>query len=195
MTSSYYQAIAPEYARHRRPHPEVLRSLISAATLGPNSSVLELGCGTANYLLALKNQTGCACCGIDPSEAMLAEARKHLPRATFLCAPAEHAGFPDNQFDLVFAVDVVHHLVDRPRVFRKCQRILRGGGRLCIATDSPAIIRRREPLAIYFPETVPVDLARYPSPETLKTELQDVGFAELAEVEVEFRSELDDIDA
>ncbi len=193
--NAYYQAIASEYARHRQTNPAVVRNLILTGRIGPTSTVLEVGCGTGNYLLALEKAVGCACWGMDPSEAMLAQARASSARACFSCASAERMDLPSNHFDLIFCVDVVHHLADRGQVFRECYRLARHGGRFCIVTDSPSIIRRREPLATYFPDTVAVDLARYPSLETLRTELRDARFADLAETEVEFRRELDDIDA
>jgi ubiquinone/menaquinone biosynthesis C-methylase UbiE len=193
LNREYYQAIAPEYARHRRIHPEVLRNLVSTAGLGPASTVLEIGCGTGNYLEALEEVVGCRCWGIDPSEAMLAEARKRAPKAQLLHTAAERLDLSDGQFDLLFAVDVVHHLADRSQAFREGHRTLRANGKLCLVTDSPSIIRRREPLSVYFPETVPVELARYPTPDTLRTELRDAGFLEIADVEVESRSELTDI--
>ncbi len=190
----YYQTIAPDYARHRRIHPGVLEGLVSRAGLGPASSVLEIGCGTGNYLAALDEATACQCWGIDPSEAMLAEARKSCPEAEFSCAAAESMALPSDQFDLVFAVDVAHHIADRPRAFAECRRVLRVNGALCLVTDSPEIIRAREPLSTYFPETVEAELARYPSIVTLGTELRAAGFSDIAEVEVEFRQELADIE-
>jgi SAM-dependent methyltransferase len=191
---TYYQSIAPEYVRHRRVHPEVLRSLISTAGLGRNSSVLDVGCGTGNYLLALSEMVGCDCWGIDPSEAMLSEAQSRLPKAHLSCASAEHPGLPFYQFDFVFAVDVVHHLADRPGSFRECFRILRPGGKLCLVTESAAMIRRREPHATYFPDAVEIELARYPSVDALKSELRAEGFGEVQELEVERHAELSDIE-
>jgi ubiquinone/menaquinone biosynthesis C-methylase UbiE len=126
---------------------------------------------------------------------MLAQARIRAPKALCSCAPAEQTGLAANQFDLLYAVDVVHHFSDRRGAFRECQRLLRPGGRLCIATDTPEIIRNREPLATFFPETVAVDLARYPHPDMLRAELREAGFADLAEEQVDFRTEIEDIDA
>ena len=187
---SYYQTIAPDYARHRRVHPGVLEALISTARLGPGSSVLEIGCGTGNYLAALNEAASCHCWGIDPSEAMLAEARKRCTKAQFSCVPVERMALPADQFDLAFAVDVIHHISDRPQAFRECRRVLRAKGKLCLVTDSPEIIRSREPLSTYFPETVEVELARYPSIDTLGAELRDAGFSDISETEVEIRQEL-----
>jgi len=97
-------------------------------------------------------------------------------------------------FDLAFAVDVIHHISDRPQAFKECRRVLRGRGRLCLVTDTPEIIRSREPLSTYFPETVEAEMARYPSLLTLGAELRAAGFTGIAEVEVEFRQELTDIE-
>jgi ubiquinone/menaquinone biosynthesis C-methylase UbiE len=192
--NAYYEVIAREYARHRRVHPEVLRCLISTGNLGSASSVLEVGCGTGNYLVALDEVIGCDCWGIDPSEAMLAEARKRSTKAQLFCVPAERMGLPADQFDLVFAVDVIHHIFDRSQAFRECRRVLRAGGALCLVTESPSMIRRREPHATYFPEAVPVELARYPSLLTLSAELHEAGFIDLTQVEVEFPCELVDLE-
>jgi ubiquinone/menaquinone biosynthesis C-methylase UbiE len=190
----YYQTIAPDYARHRRIHSGVLDSLISKARLGPVSSVLEIGCGTGNYLAALDESAACHCWGIDSSEAMLAEARKACPKAQFSCAPAEQMDIPSDHFDLAFAVDVIQHIADRSRAFEECRRVLRPSGKLCLVTDSPEIIRSREPLSTYFPETVEVELARYPSIDTLGAELRDAGFSDLSATEVEIRQELVEIE-
>jgi hypothetical protein len=50
---AYYQEIAPDYARLRRVHPEVFRHLIESGPIHAGSRVLEIGCGTGNYICAL----------------------------------------------------------------------------------------------------------------------------------------------
>lgn len=51
-----YSVLADSYAVHRRAHPGVLGRL--AAELSPSSRVLELGCGTDNYLAAIRQSVG-----------------------------------------------------------------------------------------------------------------------------------------
>jgi len=191
---TYYQSIAPEYLRHRRVHPEMLRSLISTGGIDSNSSVLDVGCGTGNYLLALSEVVGCDCWGIDPSEGMLAVAQRRLTEAHLFHASAERMALPAGKFALVIAVDVVHHLADRLRSFRECFRILRPGGKLCSVTESAEILCRREPHATYFPDAVEIELARYPSVAALKSELYAAGFVQLQELEVEDHAEITDIE-
>jgi SAM-dependent methyltransferase len=64
-----YEDLAARYANHRRIHPEVLACLSGA--LNQAARVLEVGCGTGNYICALRKLVGCDCVGLDPSAAML----------------------------------------------------------------------------------------------------------------------------
>jgi len=74
---TYSSNVAAGYAAHRRAHPGVLDQL--AVGLRPTSSVLEVGCGTGNYISELHDRIGCACLGIDPSPHMLAVLNARAP--------------------------------------------------------------------------------------------------------------------
>jgi ubiquinone/menaquinone biosynthesis C-methylase UbiE len=188
-----YDRLASDYARHRRVHPEVLRRLFKAAEVHAASRVLEVGCGTGNYLVAIQEDTGCFCWGIDPSERMLAEARRRSTVITWQTGKAESLGVVAGELDLVFSVDVIHHIGERLRCFQEAWRVLRPGGRICTVTDSEWIIRHRVPLATYFPETVACDLGRYPKAGELRAMMEQVSFARITEEIVEFSYPLSDI--
>jgi ubiquinone/menaquinone biosynthesis C-methylase UbiE len=188
-----YDTLAADYARHRRVHPGVLAALVAGSGLTPDSTVLEVGCGTGNYLVALHDRLACRCHGIDPSDQMLATARARSDRIAFTAGRAESLPYPDATFDLVFSVDVIHHLADRPAFFRESRRVLAPGGRLATATDSEDDIARRRPLASHFPETIPVERARYPRLATLRAEMIAAGFVDLAEERVELAYDLTDL--
>jgi ubiquinone/menaquinone biosynthesis C-methylase UbiE len=155
-----YDQSASEYAAHRQIHPGVFRELCAVAGLDSSSYVLEVGCGTGNYAAALAETFRCIACGLDPSIEMLA--RVSSERMQRVLGRAEELGFADRTFDLIFSVDVIHHISDKAAFYRAAARVLRPGGRLCTVTDSADIIRRREILSGYFPETVEIELARYP---------------------------------
>jgi len=189
----YDEAIGTDYAQWRSLHPQLLDVLVANGAVRTDSCVLELGCGTGNYIRALCERTGCAGWGLDPSEAMLAQARTGDPgRLCWICTPAEHIALADAQFDLTFCVDVVHHLGNRAQVFEEAHRVLRPGGVLCVATDSEQMIRRRQPLSVYWPETIEAELARYPSIARLWAELCEAGFVRLGQREVASRGWLTD---
>src|SRR5262249_55232750 len=146
----------------RRVHPGVLANLIATGGLGGQSTVLEVGGGTGNYLTALHDRLGCRFVGVAPSTRMLAAAPARADRIPFVQGRAEALACPAAAFDLVYSVDVIHHVADRPASFREARRVLKPDGRLCTATDSEDDIRRRRPLSSHFPETVAVELDRYP---------------------------------
>ena len=54
------------------------------------------------------------------------------------------------------------------------------------------MLRTREPQSRYFPETIDVELARYPSIENLRTEMQRAGFQDLSEDVAEWAYEVSD---
>jgi ubiquinone/menaquinone biosynthesis C-methylase UbiE len=189
-----YNSLAREYALHRQVMPEVLQNLLDTGGLSAASQVLDVGCGTGNYTLALENALGCSCCGVDPSRQMLACARERPHSAHFQLGKAEQLDFPSTFFDLVFSVDVIHHVSDLPAYFREAFRVLKEGGRVCTVTDSEEIIRRRQPLSVYFPETIPVEMERYPRIADLRTMMLASGFDSLQETLSEHAYELTDME-
>src|SRR5512141_2679970 len=66
-----YNQLAREYALHRQVHPEVLRALVAYCPINRTSRVLEVGCGTGNYIAQVQAAIGCSCYGLDPSSQML----------------------------------------------------------------------------------------------------------------------------
>jgi hypothetical protein len=45
-----YNAVAADYAKYREVHPGVLAALLNAGAWNETSRILEVRCGTANYL-------------------------------------------------------------------------------------------------------------------------------------------------
>ncbi len=182
-----YQALADDYARHRRVHPGVLERLLQTIEREQATEVLDVGCGTGNYLEAITKGSGARVTGIDPSGAMLDQLRARLPEARATVARAESLPLPPGAFDLVFSVDVIHHISDRDAFFAEAARVLRPGGWLCTVTDSEADIAARVPLSSHFPETVAHELRRYPAIAILRAEMEKAGFGALKEEHVDLR--------
>ena len=168
-----YDQAASEYAAHRQVHAGVFRQLRARAGLGPGSRVLEVGCGTGNYIAALAGTFGGTACGLDPSIEMLARIRSEQVHC--LLGRAQELGFADLVFDLIFSVDVIHHVSDKAAFYRGAARALQPGGRICTVTDSADMIRRREILSGYFPETVEIEITRYPRVAQLEAWMDAAG--------------------
>jgi SAM-dependent methyltransferase len=181
-----FDPIAPAYAAHRRADPVVVGAILQGAGLDPCSRVLELGCGTGNYAIAVHAATGCVSVGVDPSGAMLGVGRKRTPHVNLVECAAESLPLPSGSFDLVFSVDVAHQVDDFEASVRESFRVLRAGGSFVTVTDDEDTIRSRLH-ATYFPEIVAVELARYPEPARIRAALQAAGFRQVIEEKTESR--------
>ena len=184
---------AEEYARHRHVHPGVMDALVGSGLYGPESRVLDVGCGTGNYAAALTAGTNCRISGVDPSARMLDRARDAARWESLSRGNAENLPFADQSFDVVMTTDVIHHIGDRDAYFREAARVLRSGGRIVTVTDSDDDIPRRRPLSSHFPETVAVELRRYPPVSLLLTELERAGFDDLGLDQAEYEYDLVEI--
>ncbi len=180
---SDYDRLAASYAKHRWINPRVLESLVREIA-NTAARVLEIGAGTGNHVLALVARTGCEGHGVEPSREMRARAEARDGNVAFTEGAAEHLDYEADSFDLVFSVDVIHHMRNRARFYAAARRVLKSGGRVCTVTDSEDIIRHRRTLAEYFPETVAVEVARYPSVATLRAEMTTAGFGDIREESV-----------
>jgi SAM-dependent methyltransferase len=175
-----YDALSERYAAHRTHDEVVVDDLRVGGAVAAARRVLEVGCGTGDYVIALQALTECSACGIDPSEQMIAIARRRSEAVEFVIGPAETLPFADDRFDFVYSVDVIHHVADPAVAIAEAFRVLRHGGQLCIATDDEATIKGRL-LTRYFPETVNVELERYPPIADLRAAIVGAGFGNIRE--------------
>ena len=129
--------------------------------------MLEVGCGAGVYATAMAEAGARSVYAMDLSHQMLRQAPEH-DRVVYVQGGATKLPFADHALDMIFSVNVVHHVQNIDDYFRESFRVLEPGGIFCTATDSEAIIRRRKPLSRYWPATVPVELARYHDLETLR---------------------------
>lgn len=74
-----------------------------------------------------------ATAGIDPTEAMVAHARKCDPRGDYRIGRAEALDFPNDSFDLVVSYLTLIDIPDVARGIAEMARVLRPGGTLLIA--------------------------------------------------------------
>jgi SAM-dependent methyltransferase len=173
-----YDDHADAYATHRAACPAVVERLCGG--VGASTRVLEVGCGTGNYIAAVRAAADCGAAGVDPSERMLEVGRSRHPGILFTRARAEALPPGTGDLDLVFSVDVVHHVSDLVAACAEAFRVLARGGRLCTVTDDEATIRGRLH-SRYFPESVAVELERYPPLSAVSAALAEAGFADVRE--------------
>ncbi len=169
-----YDNMADVYARNRHPSPTILEHLRTRGEIRPSSSVLEVGCGTGNYIGALAD--GCQACGLDVSREMLKFARQRAENVDFIYSDAGDLKVGDRRFDLIYSVDAIHHIERRADYFRRAAALLHPGGRLATLTHNHAMWRESNTLTRFFPETLAPMLAQYPDEDVLRGLLADAGF-------------------
>ncbi|MFP6743715.1 MAG: class I SAM-dependent methyltransferase [Alphaproteobacteria bacterium] len=180
MTRTDYEAGAKAYARHPLPNPEVLAALAQGGAVDGQSRVLEVGCGTGNHIIALTADFACEAHGLEPANEMRAVAQSRDDAMIFHAGSAENLAAVGDSFDFIFTVEVIHHMTYRDAYFAGSARALKPGGRLATVTDSEDIMRGRMPLVENFPETVAVELDRYPSIATLRADMTTAGFTAIS---------------
>jgi ubiquinone/menaquinone biosynthesis C-methylase UbiE len=126
---------------------------------------------------------------------MLDQAHDAAPWESLVQGSAERLPFPDNSFDVVMSTDVIHHIEDRDAFFSGAARVLRPARHIVTVTDSHDDIPCRRPLSNYFPQTVAIELQRYPPVPCLLTEMARAGFVEPRLGHVWHDYDLDDIEA
>ncbi|MFI5397829.1 MAG: class I SAM-dependent methyltransferase [Candidatus Binatia bacterium] len=103
--------------------------------------VLEVGCGSGRFLLALAAGTADAV-GVDRDTAMLDLARRHTPgstaqRCTWMAGDASALPLADGVFDVVFESAVLCFCTDPVAIIREMVRVCRPGGTVLLGELNP----------------------------------------------------------
>jgi demethylmenaquinone methyltransferase/2-methoxy-6-polyprenyl-1,4-benzoquinol methylase len=181
------------------------RAAIRLAGVGPGSRVLDLGCGTGDFLLAalpaLQGRGDLV--GIDLAPAMIERAREKIGappgvRVELRCGNACETGVADGWADVVTMGWVVRNLGDRARAYAEILRVLKPAGRfVCLEVSRPSSAIMRGGFAVYMRAVMPLlvrlcggdarayryltdSTAKFLGAEALATELWDAGFADVS---------------
>ncbi len=96
-------------------------------------SILDVGCGTGNFIEVLKNVFSSAeMIGVDPNTESLLEARNRFQDVAFQEMTGEKLDFDDDSFDVASISMALHHLPDILQTLKEMQRIVKTGGWIII---------------------------------------------------------------
>ena len=108
------------------------RPMLERVTTGNFTAALDVGCGEGRFCRML-SERGIRATGLDPTEPLIAEARRRDPAGDYRIGRAEALDFPDASFDLVVAYLSLIDVPDLPAAIAEMARVLRPGGVLLIA--------------------------------------------------------------
>jgi SAM-dependent methyltransferase len=140
----------------------------------PGDAVLEIGCGPGRTIATLAEH-GARVTGVDPSPAMLAQARRRNTRAVhtgqveLLAGHAAALPAPAHSFEFALTVHTIYFWPDLHAGLREIHRVLIPGGRIAIAY---------RPTELGLPRRLDPQVYRGPTTDMLTEALRITGFVD-----------------
>jgi 2-polyprenyl-3-methyl-5-hydroxy-6-metoxy-1,4-benzoquinol methylase len=142
--------------------------------------VLDLGCGEGRFAAELA-RAGASVLGVDVAEEPLRRARRlHGELELHVVPEAGPWPLEDSSFDVVWAGEVIEHVLDTAAWLSEVRRVLRSGGRLLLSTPAHGRVRllrlalSKRAFARHFDPRA--DHLRFYSQATLARLIEDFGF-------------------
>lgn len=132
-TKKDYNQIAEEFSTTREELWEEMSFLFDDYII-PGDKILDLGCGNGRFFELLKDKD-INYIGVDFSEKLIEIARKKYPKVKFQVADALDLPFPNNYFDKIYSIAVLHHIPSkqfRLQFLKETRRILKPNGLLIL---------------------------------------------------------------
>lgn len=102
-----------------------------------NKKVLEVGCAIGSFAKHL-NERGFKVTAVDISEFIINKAKKLQKNIEFKVADIEKVSIKNNEYDYVFAFEVLEHLNNPSKALENMRRSLKKGGVLVFSTPLPS---------------------------------------------------------
>lgn len=115
---------------------------LAARLVAPGLKVLDVACGTGDWLQAAAGQ-GARVAGIDIASRAVALAMRRLPDGDFATGVAEQLPYPDATFDLVTCLGSLEHFPDKDAALREMCRVLKDAGRVLVLVPNAGFLTRR----------------------------------------------------
>ena len=175
-----FSRIASEYDKGRRGEDLEMwgNETRRLANLEEEDLVLDLGCGTGLYAVAIGRESDALMCGMDPAVGMLRQAREKSRDVHWFNGIGEWTPIRDGLLDCIFSSQVWHHIQDKQGTADECGRALKVNGTVVIRTIGHRQLHEKVVFK-YFPEIMQNQLDVYPSDEDFTAYFKNAGFSDV----------------
>lgn len=170
-----YHNLALDFEKTHNVNNKILNELISDFNPYKTIRVLDFGCGTGNYIKAIRKKTPFEIYGVEPCDDMILYAKERNPKTTIKKGNHLNIPYPETYFDFIYMTNVIHHVEDISHMYKEFNRVLKPNGIICICTENRMQLLSKFWI-IYFPSIILVDLKRFPKISTLKRLANENGF-------------------
>jgi len=175
-----YSKIAERYDKIRPTPANIwVSKIIEYGEIDVNCTVLDVGCGTGRFPLAISTAKNPLICALDPSIEMLKQAlEKDSSRdILWIRGDGQNLPFRDDVFDCIYMTLVIHHIEDKETALRKIHRASKKSGRCVIMTNSHSRLKKQ--VISDFPGVIAMDLKRFPTIPYLRKTLREIGYTNI----------------
>lgn len=139
--SEYHESVWEALPEGLEPPDFGRRLAFLLAHVAPGQRVLDVGCGEGRFATELA-RAGAATTGIDVAEEPLRRGRRRDPQLDLRRVDADRPWpLPDAGFDVVWAGEVIEHVLDTARWWSETRRVLAPGGTLLLSTPDHGPLR------------------------------------------------------
>ena len=170
-----YNILSQDYDLTRNINIETVKRILTRINIGEATFVLDFGCGTGNYICAIKKLTNANAFGVEPSDGMREKAQAKSSDIEFKKGDHTSIPFNDGFFDFIYMTDVIHHVPELNSMFSEFSRVLKPNRSVCILTESHTQLETRF-WSEYFPATITAEKERYPDIPDIIASAEQCGF-------------------
>jgi 2-polyprenyl-3-methyl-5-hydroxy-6-metoxy-1,4-benzoquinol methylase len=177
---AYYESLWQGLPEGLEPSDFGLRRRFLLAHVRAGERVLDVGCGEGCFSAALQG-AGARVVGVDVAEEPLRRARARHPQLDVRLIDGDGPWeLQDASFDVVWAGEVLEHVLDTAAFLSEARRVLRSGGSLLVSTPDHrrtsllALALSRRAFAAHFDPLG--DHVRFYSRQTLSELIEQFGF-------------------
>ena len=116
--------------------------LAKRLAIGPDNRVLDIACGTGEFLTACHKQ-GATIAGVDLSDAAIDVCKANLPDGEFHACTAENLPFADDQFDVVTCLGSLEHFLSPVAALQEMVRVGKPAARFILLVPNKDFLTRQ----------------------------------------------------